>query len=66
MLGSLGHEPGVVGAISYLAPLAGTAVVDERDRAAARGLGELLEVRLAQTLMHGPEAARLLAERALA
>ena len=66
MLESLGHERGVVGAIGYLAPLAGRAVVDERDRVAAGGLEELLELRFAQTLMHDPEAARVLAERALA
>lgn len=66
MLESLGHAPGVVGALGYLAPLAGAAVVDERDRAAARGLDGLLDVRFAQTLMHDLAAARLLAEAALA
>ena len=66
MLESLGHAPGVVGALGYLAPIAGVAVVDERDRDARDELGALFEVRLAQTLMHDAGAAQALAEVALA
>ena len=65
MLDSLGHEPGVLGVMRYLEPLAATVVIDRQDGALAASLAPL-SVRLAETLMHDLVAARSLAEVALA
>ena len=68
LLDSLGHERSALGVARYLAPLAGTFLLDRRGRAAgagdrgARRAGRVV----ADTLMHDPAVRAALARTALA
>jgi LPPG:FO 2-phospho-L-lactate transferase len=67
LLDSLGHERSALGVARYLAPLAGTFVLDDADAALAPAIMALgLRVIVADTLMHDPAVRAALARTALA
>ena len=67
LLDSLGHERSALGVARYLAPLAGTFLLDRQDAVLAPAI-EALGVRavVADTLMHDPAVRAALARTALA
>ena len=66
MLESMGHRPDAVGVACYLAPLAGTFVLDEADVALANAVGQLDQrVVMTPTLMADPGVRQGLAEAVL-
>ena len=67
LLDSLGHERSALGVARYLAPLAGTFVLDRADEELAPAIEALgVRVIVADTLMHDPAVRAALARTALA